>query len=411
MDLQVVHVRVNDEATGQPTPVRIRFVDSTGRYHAPLGRLRQFPTGFGQHLGGNVLVDRKQYAYIDGACEILLPSGPIQIEVHKGLEYEPRFHTFDRAPGQISLRLAIRRKFNLQAEGWYAGDVRAHFLSPQAAWLEGAAEGLHVVNLLAAEWEDDLGNPYHSNLLDFTGQVEPHKKDGTLVAVNTLNRGGPHNDFILLSCHRIVHPLRLGSAEFEHYTPNDWFKQCHRKGGLVVSPRVILLDDIKEIDAFAWLPDVEFGRVLLPGWYEQLDAESGRHVALVGGSGKASNDRLLGSIRTYVRIPNSSEWNYRSWCDGIRAGRTVATRGPLIDMSLTAGKVASVRATARCVTPYGKLELVCNGDVIASAMPNHDNLAQLSLDPPLKPGSWLAARCWGTSGDLLAHTSPQCVKE
>jgi hypothetical protein len=83
----------------------------------------------------------------------------------------------------------------------------------------------------------------------------------------------------------------------------------------------------------------------------------------------------------------------------------------LIDMSLTAGKVASVRATARSVTPFGRLELVCNGNVIASAMPNHDNLAQLSLDQLLKPGSWLAARCWGTSGDLLAHTSAQCVKE
>src|SRR5262245_44759011 len=120
MDLQVVHVRVNDAATGQPTPVRIRFVDSTGRYRAPLGRLEQFPTGFGQQVGGNIEIDAKQYAYIDGTCEILLPTGPMDIEVSKGLEYAPLHQTWDPKPGQISLRLEIERKFNLAEEGWYA---------------------------------------------------------------------------------------------------------------------------------------------------------------------------------------------------------------------------------------------------------------------------------------------------
>ena len=39
--LQTVHVRVND-ATGQPTPVRVRFTDDDGVYYAPLGRLTDF---------------------------------------------------------------------------------------------------------------------------------------------------------------------------------------------------------------------------------------------------------------------------------------------------------------------------------------------------------------------------------
>ena len=37
--LHTVHVRVNDAATGQPTPVRIQFTDENGTYYAPFGRL------------------------------------------------------------------------------------------------------------------------------------------------------------------------------------------------------------------------------------------------------------------------------------------------------------------------------------------------------------------------------------
>ena len=43
--LQTVHVRVNDAATGQPTPVRIRFEGPGGEYFAPFGRLTEFATG------------------------------------------------------------------------------------------------------------------------------------------------------------------------------------------------------------------------------------------------------------------------------------------------------------------------------------------------------------------------------
>ena len=45
-------------------------------------------------------------------------------------------------PGKMALRFAIERRVNLPARGWFAADVRCHELSPHAALLEGAAEGL-----------------------------------------------------------------------------------------------------------------------------------------------------------------------------------------------------------------------------------------------------------------------------
>src|SRR5436309_13074101 len=90
--LHTVHVRVNDAATGQPTPVRIRFTDADENYYAPFGRLTEFSTVPGMDVGGNLLLNNQRYAYIDGTCEIQLPYGRISIEVHKGLEFESFFH-------------------------------------------------------------------------------------------------------------------------------------------------------------------------------------------------------------------------------------------------------------------------------------------------------------------------------
>ena len=57
--MHTVHVRVNDAATGKPTPCRVRFTDAEGRYYAPFGRLTEFATGRNEDVGGNVLTRRQ----------------------------------------------------------------------------------------------------------------------------------------------------------------------------------------------------------------------------------------------------------------------------------------------------------------------------------------------------------------
>src|SRR6266849_3346328 len=98
--LQTVHVRINDAATGQPTPVRVHFCTPDGKYFAPLGRAAEFALGDHEDVGGNLLLGDKPYAYIDGTCEIRLPAGPILMEIHKGPEYTPRFLQTMLAPGK-----------------------------------------------------------------------------------------------------------------------------------------------------------------------------------------------------------------------------------------------------------------------------------------------------------------------
>jgi hypothetical protein len=428
---RTVHVRINDAATGQPTPARVRFAGPGGDYFAPFGRLRRFATRTGEDVGGNLALDAKEYAYIDGSCEIRLPAGPITVEVHKGFEYTPLHREVTLGAGQISLRLALERWTNLREQGWYAGDCRAHFLTPHAALLEGAAEDLAVVNLLAAENDHPgpNGSPVLSipNILAFSGQRPALEMPGHLVAVNTHNHHPVLGSLGLLNCHRVVYPLRFGGPDgLDDWTLTDWCDQCHRKGGLVVWTRTARPGS-ERYDAL--LADLVFGKVdaLEAGpnvayWYCLLNC--GFRVPLAAGSGKDSNQVALGGWRTYARLQPGEEFTYKNWIEAVRAGRTFATSGPLVWLTVAGqgpGAVLPwpdshqripVRAEASSVTPFDRLEVVANGVVVADAPGAGSPMtAVVETDVSLPASGWLAARCTNpgsaaADGPVLAHTSP-----
>jgi hypothetical protein len=444
--MHTVHVRVNDAATGQPTPVRIRFTDSEGRYYAPFGRLAAFATGRNQEVGGNVVIGMKPYAYVDGTCEIHLPEGEVHVEVHKGPEYVPLRQQVSLSPGKMALRLSVERWANRRAEGWYSGDVRCHFLSPHAALLEAAAEDLAVVNLLAVECQ--IPGPYGRafpavpNLLAFSGPRPALERPGCMVVVNTHNVHPVLGHLGLLNCHRVVYPLRFGGPDgLDDWALADWCDQCHRKGGLVVWSKTAhesagfrfgepLADlilgkvDAFEIDAFEDSPfDV------LGDWYALLNG--GFQTPLVGGSGKDNNGVVLGRMRTYARLSPEEECTYKNWIEAVRAGRTVATNGPLLSFTVAdrgpgavltlppGAHTVRIRAEARSVVPFDRLEVIADGKVVTTAgASGSPSSAVLETDLPVTASGWLAARCQGdhqllsrpANQRVFAHTSPVYVQ-
>ena len=436
--MQTVHVRINDAGTGQPTPCRVRFTDEQGAYYPPLGRLADFSVHPNRDVGGTVLYAEKQYAYIDGTCEIQLPAGLINLEVHKGPEYRPLIQPVDLPPGKLSLRFDLLRWLDARQEQWYSGDVRAHFLSPHAALLEGAAEDLAVVNLLAMPWNEE--KPSLPNLLAFSGQDAALERPGHVVVVNTLNIADERIALGLLNCHRVVYPLTFaaGSGPID-WTLADWCDQCHRKNGFVFWSDFELESswDTNQVvpgEAFA---DVILGRIDalevnnlswcsngLEAWYRFLHA--GFPIPLVGGSGKTSNAHLLGGIRTYVRLHANQSYSYPPWIEAMRAGRTFATNGPLLSFSVNgcdagavldvpAGtKTVHVSARARSQVRFDRLEIIADGEVIANTRAiGEPAVAAIEEDFPLQSSGWWAARCWGQTQvpcgaelqPIAAHTS------
>ena len=116
MPLQHVHLRINDAATGQPTPVRLRVTDAAGNYFAPFGHAAEFPTGRGEEVGGDVVVNGERWAYIDGTCEIAVPPGELTIEAAKGPEFRPRRETINLPPGKMALRFCNRATDELASQ-------------------------------------------------------------------------------------------------------------------------------------------------------------------------------------------------------------------------------------------------------------------------------------------------------
>src|SRR5262249_43088591 len=84
----------------------------------------------------------------------------------KGFEYKPIDETITLTPGKMSLRFTVERWCDMRKEGWYSGDTRVHFLSPDAALLEGQAEDVAVVNLLAAHTTIEVMGPLPDQSLD-----------------------------------------------------------------------------------------------------------------------------------------------------------------------------------------------------------------------------------------------------
>jgi O-glycosyl hydrolase len=138
-----------------------------------------------------------------------------------------------------------------------------------------------------------------------------------------------------------------------------------------------------------------------------------------------NNSQPFGSLLTYVQVKNKP-FTYRQWVEGIRKGRTVvATNGHIEFLDLKVNGEASpgdeiklkasgtlgveVRWTS-AVEQTGRIELVCNGKVVAtqkgSAKPGEPALLKTSV--PIKESSWICARRMDDKGHQT-HTAPVYV--
>jgi hypothetical protein len=277
-----------------------------------------------------------------------------------------------------------------------------------------------------------LRTPSIPNILAFSGQHPALEGHGCLVVVNTANEHPHLGRLALLNCHRIVYPLKFGSwdsAGREDWTLSDWCDQCHRKGGLVIGHEFfgvgngyggeiladLLMGKIDALDLNNGF--VHPGETVMDEWDELLNV--GLQVPLTAGSGKRSNRELLGSPRTYARLQSGQEFTYKNWIEAVRVGRTFVTNGPLLSFTVNeqdCGAVLDlpssptsvrVRAEARSLFPFTRLEVVYNGAVVAhaeaSGTPSH---AFIDADASITSPGWMTARCWGSFG---AQSSPVYV--
>jgi hypothetical protein len=420
--LYPVKVRIRDRDTGEPVFARVHVRDTAGEYWPPAGHMKNFPTGFNSAVGGDVIVDGERFAYVQPQFQLPLAPGSYVLEADKGMEYEPSEIRFEVAAESVPvLEVSMKRWIDMNERGWYSGDTHIHFLTPEAALLEMRAEEFNVANVLAAKW-----NELYTNVEHFTGRPSAVSDARHVVYVNEEARHPHLGHTVLLNLRDLVYPMAWGVGGVQA-SEGIWggldfppmvsvAADARRQGGLVSwahfpNPGAEIavdfaLGEIDAVDLVTWADPLSAGTSrddsAVRAWYRLLDA--GYRVPALGGTDKMFNAQIAGAVRTYVEVDGA--FGYEAWIEGIRTGRTFATSGPMLTMTVSGrgpGATLDLAAPARVAVevavesrlPVDTIEIVMNGAVAAQARPSGGSRRhQWTVDVDVATGGWLAARAY-----------------
>jgi hypothetical protein len=434
-----LNCRVVDAATGGPVPARVHFRAEDGRYLPPYGHRHEVNDNWFEDYGADVKLGDTSYAYVDGAFRAELPVGEVFVEASKGFEYEPLRARLQVKAGQKELVIKLERAVDLRRQGWVTADTHVHFISPDTARLEAQAEGLNVINLLAAQWGD-----LFTNVGDITGTKAGASRDDCVVWVATENRQHFLGHISMLGTQgEPVFPMSTSGATEGYFgdatmrAMSEWADENKAKGGLVVVPHFpyphseIIAEIVRgRVDGVEfwdfWTPTMD--SFSFHELYRLLNC--GYRVAVVGGTDKMSAGMPVGNVRTYAHT-GDDELSFDSWARAVRAGRTYTTSGPLVRFSVegrqpgdelklpAGGGVVHVEAEMASYTgPVNRLEVVLNGRVVTQTMSKAGaRTLKLSGTVEVQGSGWMAARCVSESRawsvwpqHIAAHTSAVYLK-
>lgn len=433
-------VRIQDER-GKPLAARVYLNDNEGRAHIPPGTIPRMTSR-----------TREYYFHADGEFRLDMPPGQATIEVVKGFEYLPvkaRITVVSERTNVVPFTL--KRLADLPASGWHSGDIHMHpnhvpgglYMTMDDCLLLAKGEDIHVANLLAGS----VGVLAHVFDTEYFNNGKPDAvstPDHLLVVQQEVrNVSAMFGHIALLGISKFVDPFYVGqalSANWEDYPALYAPAMAAKAQGAAVAylhpankPEIPVGDHL----AREFPVDIALGAVDALDILSNMNEEAGcwmyyrilncglKCTASAGTDSQMDVMRhaLPGASKVFVRtaVPLS----YENWLAGYKAGRTFVSNGPLLtfevdgkgpgeEIALPAARTVRVSAKARSIIPMSVLEIVVNGEVVASAKPTADGLlAEISREVPIGRSSWIAARVWGPSNRLVinddkafAHTSP-----
>jgi hypothetical protein len=446
---------VTDAATGTPVAARLYLQDASGRWH-----LAQSADPAGTAVAYSVERAATRSVEIHTTLSAHpfradLPAGRVTVRAERGLEYRPTEVSIEVPANGAHVELALTRWTDLNARGWYSGDVFLHRPRADCANL-ALAEDVNVLFPIHY-WTTESGvAPAPGNrtkpggdpapelqLVDPTHVIWPVNSEIELFTVD----GKPHmQGAFWVFGHRgpltaAVPPLGPIAA------------QIREQGGFVdtekpnwpwtvtlmpmLQPRFFRVlnnhhwrtafgsGSWKPVEAPAWMQcdrDAD-GNLTGDGWtqfglrlyYALLN--SGFRLIPTAGTGSGVHPVPAGFSRTYVHQPDG--FSYNTWMTALEAGRCFVSNGPSLMTTFNGqppGHVFSdftegeVRVRYESAAAHGvqRIELVHNGDVVASVAGAVDEQSG-ELRAHVTRSGWMAVRAWELPPDQslrLAHTAP-----
>ena len=440
--LSKVKISVIEKGKTEPVPVKLHVHGESGEYLAPVNRHRMPNTAWFEDYSVDFAHRDVHFCtYIPGETWIKLPVGKIYLEISKGFEIKPVRKTLSVTAETKEILIEIEKVLPWREQGWVTADTHVHFLSPNSALMEGSAEGLNIINLLASQWGELM-----TNVGDFDGKTTFGSKesggDGEyLVRVGTENRQHVLGHISLLGYNGdMILPMTTGGADESaigdpiEVLLTEWASQCKEQNGVVVLPHfpdprmenasAIVSGNVDGVEMTSW--GDFYGGInpySLTDWYRYLNC--GYFVAAVGGTDKMSATTAVGTVRTYAKIRDDREFTYDEWKNAVRNGETFVTYGPLmnfnvdgktmgnrIEISSNGGTLDVNWQVASVTVPVSKVELIVNGKVQERETVS-SNKAEGYWTYKADKSCWLALLVRGHYEDkpeiIAAHSSPVMV--
>ena len=432
-DAARLRIRLTDAASGQPTSatVCVNRGDQEPDDHplAEYGLRRS-----ANRLKGAIrLRDIRYYFFADGNCEVRVPAGPATIEVRKGYEYRPVEVTLNvSARETVDVHVALERSIDMAALGWYSGDTHIHLertgRNDDALLAVTSAHDIRYACLLSMNTRGyDQGGQKYESVFQHTGLGEA-----------TLARRGIYH----ITSGQEYRATRLGHVTLalpDRYVPGDGVSDDTNKGPSLATiadqthalrgfiglnhggyenqeADRLLLEG--KMDFLELLQFGEYRSLGLQGWYDFLNL--GYRLPIAGASDFPPT-RELSSEMTYVwseTVPTP-----RSFVEAIRAGRSFATSGPMLFLTVAGERPGAIlrHPPGTAVTlavevrvhspqyPVRYLDLIMNGEVVERRFAAEGRTEWvLRHHLPLRGSCWIAARAYGDAG-TDAHTNPVYV--
>ena len=368
-------LEVTDAATHQPVACRIHLKDDAGKPVKP----EKLPF-FRDHF------------VFPGKAELELEPGRYSYEIERGPEYRLAHGEFVCSNGAPTLvRETLERIVDLAREGWWSGELHVHRPTNDVPLLM-QAEDLHVAPVITWWNKTDLwaGKPRPEPLLvRFDSNRFCHWMGGED------ERGGG----ALLYFH-LDAPLTITNATREYPASAQFLAEARRHAGVWVDIEkpfwydvpVWLAQGVDSVgiavnhmqrdgmyESEAWGRPRDAQRLPPPrgnGFYTQeiyyQILNTGLRVPPSAGSASGVLQSPVGYNRVYVQVNGPLTW--KKWWDGLRAGRSFVSNGPLLRCRATGewpGRVFSARKeieielAARLTVrePVSTIEVIVNGRV------------------------------------------------
>lgn len=431
----VVRMRVVDDQ-GKPAVARISLRDERGRAYAPPGSLHRTLRGQG-------------HFYCDQQAEFTVPTGTYRLKGYRGPEHQVASQAISVEAGKRhEVTVEMKRWTHMAKSGWYSGETHIHanygygswFNTPETMRQQCVGEDLNVCNFMVANSDADIvyDRPF------FRGGPDPLSSPDYILYWNQEFRSTVWGHMTLLNLRQVVEPVFTGFAgttnPWDSPSNSDIADRTHWQKGLVNYTHVSQAEDWSKTPyAAKAIPiDVALGKIdtldinnswaaCVPLWYRLLNC--GFRIPATAGTDVFLNrigSNLPGGDRVYVHVPGPL--SYEGWIDGLKAGRSFVTSGPMLEFKangeesgavLRLGEKPAIRvkAAARSMFPLTKAEIVHNGQVVATATLSDDKLtATFDKEIVLDRGGWLAVRASGPgtidtpTSALNAHSNPIYVE-